>query len=83
MNQRIKELFDETFKISNETPRVITYIDEVSKQRGTFSLISNGLDRLSDCTHKEDINGAIGIITRLRPTVTRIVDTANRQYKIN
>ena len=83
MNPKIKELFEETFEISNETPRVITYIDEVSKQRGTFSLLSNGLDRLSDCTHKGDINGAIGIITRLRPTVTRIVNTANRQYTNN
>ena len=83
MNPKIKELFEETFEISNETPRVITYIDEVSKQRGTFSLLSNGLDRLSDCTHKGDINGAIGIITRLRPTVTRIVNTANKQYTNN
>ena len=83
MNPKIKELFEETFEISNETPRVITYIDEVSKQRGTFSLLSNGLDRLSDCTHKEDINGAIRIINSLRPTVTRIVNTANRQYTNN
>lgn len=83
MNPRIKELFEETFEISNETPRVITYIDEITKQRGMFSLLSNGLDRLSDCTHKEDINGAIRIITSLRPTVTRIVNTANKQYTNN
>lgn len=83
MNPKIKELFEETFEISNETPRVITYIDEVSKQRGTFSLISNGLERLSNCTHRGDINGSIRIISSLRPLVTRVVDTANRQYKIN
>ena len=57
-------------------------IDEVSKQRGMFSLLSNGLDRLSDCTHKGDINGSIRIISSLRPAVTRIVDSANKQYKI-
>ena len=83
MNPKIKELFDETFEISNETPRVITYIDEVSKQRGTFSLISNGLERLSNCTHRGDINGSIRIISSLRPLVTRVVNTANKQYKIN
>lgn len=82
-NHKIKELFEETFEISNDTPRVITYIDEITKQRGTFSLLSNGLDRLSDCTHKEDINGAIRIINSLRPTVTRIVNTANKQYTNN
>ena len=83
MNPKIKELFEETFEINNDTPRVITYIDEVSKQRGMFSLLSNGLDRLSDCTHKGDINGSIRIISSLRPAVTRIVDSANKQYKIN
>ena len=83
MNPKIKELFEETFEINNDAPSVITYIDEVSKQRGMFSLLSNGLDRLSDCTHKGDINGSIRIISSLRPAVTRIVDSANKQYKIN
>ena len=45
-----------------------------------FSLLSNGLDRLSDCTSKGDIPGSIRIINSLKPAVTRIVTTANKQY---
>ena len=45
-----------------------------------FSLLSNGLDRLSDSTSKGDIAGSIRIINSLKPSVTRIVNTANKQY---
>ena len=79
-NETLKELFDETFELSDDTPRVITYIDEITKQRGMFSLLSNGLDRLSDSTSKGDIAGSIRIINSLKPSVTRIVNTANKQY---
>ena len=79
-NEKLKELFDETFELSDDTPRVITYIDEITKQRGMFSLLSNGLDRLSDSTSKGDIAGSIRIINSLKPSVTRIVNTANKQY---
>ena len=82
-NPKIKELFEETFELSNDTPRVITYIDDITKQRGMFSLLSNGLDRLSDCTSKGDIPGSIRIINSLKPAVTRIVNTANKQYTNN
>lgn len=81
MNPQMKELFEETFEISNETPRVITYYDQLSKQRGAFSLLSNGLDRVSECTSKGDIFGAMRIINGLKPRIRVVVDASNKQFK--
>lgn len=82
-NPKIKELFDETFNTTNETPRVISYYDELSNMRGAFSLLSNGLDRVSECTSKGNIPQAFKIIESLKPGIRRVVDASNKQYKIN
>lgn len=82
-NPKFKELFDETFEINSDRPRVISYYDELSKSRGAFSLLSNGLDRIQELMHRGKIMEALKIVDGLKPGIARVVDLSDKQYKLS
>ena len=75
LNPKFEELLFESFEVSDGYPSVVNYYNEVHRDHGAFSLLANGLDRVSASVDKGDINTAMRIISSLKPHVKKLVES--------